>query len=541
MSSSSSEPHTNGGASQTESHPHASSPSSDGQVAREESVTSPLGGRMPYDDSDSDNDQPTVRDYTIVRAGVAPTLVSAHARMRAYGLNDPDEDRLIRVPYNAEFSSHLSSRIVDKFQKKLIDTDTRDSSSEEDSADSEGSFDVLPEIDENMWLSDKGDLRADVWVEARAGLYGYPEKITISDLNNAPKEMTIWCSRYQEPVAPEDDTHHYVLEENDESPLFKWYLANRKVKWTEEDIDPKEDIVEMRKSTQGGVSHGKVSDYEFEMVKYLLAFFAGADGMVNENLFKNVMSRFEDDKDMSLCFHWQMAMEDIHNLTYNRILKAYVPNPQERNTLANSITEIPVINKKMNWAVSWIRACESRPEALSCILIAFILVEDVQFSASFALISFLKKKGVLLELGKANELIIVDENNHVNLSVHALRRLYSHPPVDMVHQMAREVCQLEMEYTIAILEQRCTPDQKKHVIPTDFIGMKFLMLQYIRFKIDNSLFKMGYPPLDDFEEICATKGGIKKQPLYWMMSQGHPTKANFFETQHNPYGKLPQK
>ena len=49
-----------------------------------------------------------------------------------------------------------------------------------------------------------------------------------------------------------------------------------------------------------------------------------------------------------------MAMENIHSETYSLLIDQYLRNDeQEKARLFNAINTIPVVQKKANWAASW--------------------------------------------------------------------------------------------------------------------------------------------------------------------------------------------
>jgi ribonucleotide reductase beta subunit family protein with ferritin-like domain len=52
------------------------------------------------------------------------------------------------------------------------------------------------------------------------------------------------------------------------------------------------------------------------------------------------------------CFYgFQMMMENIHSETYSILIDSYINDAQEKEFLFNAIQNVPVINKKANWAM----------------------------------------------------------------------------------------------------------------------------------------------------------------------------------------------
>lgn len=76
--------------------------------------------------------------------------------------------------------------------------------------------------------------------------------------------------------------------------------------------------------------------------------------------------------------------------------------------LLNAIETLPCVKKKAEWAFKWIRhETATFPERV----IAFVAVEGIFFSGSFAAIFWLKKRGLMPGLSFSNELISRDEVN----------------------------------------------------------------------------------------------------------------------------------
>jgi len=51
-----------------------------------------------------------------------------------------------------------------------------------------------------------------------------------------------------------------------------------------------------------------------------------------------------------------MMMENIHSETYSLLIDTYIQDAEEKNFLFHAIQNIPVINKKAEWALKWIHS-----------------------------------------------------------------------------------------------------------------------------------------------------------------------------------------
>lgn len=93
-------------------------------------------------------------------------------------------------------------------------------------------------------------------------------------------------------------------------------------------------------------------------------------------------------------------MESIHSEMYSLLIDTYIKNDEEKNLLFNAIENNPSVKKKAEWALKWIES-DSFVERL----VAFAVVEGIFFSASFASIFYMKKRGLMPGLTFSNELI----------------------------------------------------------------------------------------------------------------------------------------
>ena len=97
----------------------------------------------------------------------------------------------------------------------------------------------------------------------------------------------------------------------------------------------------------------KLNQNEQHFIKNILAFFAGSDGIVLENLGINFLKEVQVPE--ARCFYgFQMAMENIHSETYSLLIDTYIKDDAEKARLFNAITTIPCVAKKARWAQKWI-------------------------------------------------------------------------------------------------------------------------------------------------------------------------------------------
>jgi len=284
-----------------------------------------------------------------------------------------------------------------------------------------------------------------------------------------------------------------------EQHLYKMYKQSVASFWTPEEIQFSKD----------GEDWAKLSPEEKHFIKHVLAFFAGSDGIVQENL----ASRFQREVDsqvVKLFYSFQNAMEGIHAETYSLLIDTYVKDKDEQDHLFGAIDTIPCIKKKADWAVKWIESHSN----FATRLVAFACVEGIFFSGAFCSIYWLKKRGLMPGLTFSNELISRDEGLHTLFAVALYGTLGTQLAPAVIQDIIREAVSIEQEFITEAL-------------PCSLIGMNAkLMRQYIEFVADRLLVQLGCEKVYrvtnpfDFMELISLEG-----------------KTNFFEKKVSEYSR----
>ena len=284
-----------------------------------------------------------------------------------------------------------------------------------------------------------------------------------------------------------------------EEDLYKLYKKAVASFWTVEEIDFSKDKDDWN----------KLNDNEQYFIKHVLAFFAGSDGIVQENL----ASRFQKDVQSPvarLFYAIQNAMEGIHSETYSLLIDQYVKDKDEQLKYFRAIDKIPAIRKKALWAIEWIES----PKDYATRLLAFACVEGIFFSGSFCAIYWVKKRGLLPGLTFSNELISRDEGLHTEFAIAMYHKLNNKLSRDKVEEIVESAVNYETEFITDAL-------------PCSLIGMNSKdMIQYIQFVADRLLIQLGYPKMYnvgnpfDFMDLISLEG-----------------KTNFFEKKVSEYSK----
>jgi ribonucleoside-diphosphate reductase subunit M2 len=278
------------------------------------------------------------------------------------------------------------------------------------------------------------------------------------------------------------------------------YKQSVAVFWTPDEIDFSKDQSDWAKLTAD----------EKHFIGRVLAFFAGSDGIVMENL----VTRFQGEVDsqvVKLFYSFQNAMEGIHSETYSLLIDTYVKDEDEKAKLFNAIETIPCIGKKAEWALNWMGSDKS----FATRLVGFACVEGIFFSGAFCSIFWLKKRGLLPGLTFSNELISRDEGLHTQFAVALFHTLNTKIFEDTVHEIIKQAVELEKEFICDAL-------------PCSLIGMNAKMMsQYIEFVADRLAVQLGTPKIFgahnpfDFMDLISLEG-----------------KTNFFEKKVSEYSRV---
>ena len=284
-----------------------------------------------------------------------------------------------------------------------------------------------------------------------------------------------------------------------EQHLYKMYKQSVASFWTPEEIQFSKD----------GEDWAKLSPDEKHFIKHVLAFFAGSDGIVQENL----ASRFQREVDsqvVKLFYSFQNAMEGIHAETYSLLIDTYVKDKEEQDHLFRAIETIPCIKKKADWAVEWIES-ESN---FATRLVAFACVEGIFFSGAFCSIYWLKKRGLMPGLTFSNELISRDEGLHTLFAVALYHTLPNKLNEETIVSILTEAVAIEKEFIVDAL-------------PCSLIGMNSkMMTEYIEFVADRLAVQLGCSKIYktanpfDFMDLISLEG-----------------KTNFFEKKVSEYSR----
>ena len=300
-----------------------------------------------------------------------------------------------------------------------------------------------------------------------------------------------------EPLLKEDD-NRYVMFPIKDLDVWKMYKKQEDLFWRVEEIDLSKDIKVWE----------TLNDDEKHFISMILAFFAASDGIVLENLGLRFMSEIQLAEARAF-YGLQIAMENIHSITYSTIIDTYIKDKDEKMKLFNALNEYPCIKKKADWAIKWINDKRSN---FATRLVAFAIVEGIFFSGAFCAIFWLKKRGILPGLCFSNELISRDEALHTEFAVLLHSKLEKPLKKNKIHEIIKEAVDIEIEFINEALSCR-------------LIGMnQILMQQYIEFVADRLSVQLGGDKIYE-----------SNNPFDWMEQISVERKTNFFEARVSEY------
>ena len=261
--------------------------------------------------------------------------------------------------------------------------------------------------------------------------------------------------------------NRFVLFPITHNEVWKRYKDAVATFWTPEEVDLGKDKTDWE----------KLNDNERHFIKNVLAFFAGSDGIVMENLGQRFMNDI-DIPEVRSFYSYQLFIENVHSEMYSLLIDTYISDEKEKTRLFNAIDTIPAVSKKAKWALKWIENTDS----FETRLVAFAAVEGIFFSGSFCSIYWLKNRGLMPGLTFSNELI------------------------------SKDAVEIEKEFITESL-------------PCSLIGMNAdLMKQYIEYCADRILVQLGH------EEIYNCTN-----PFSFMELISLRPKSNFFEVRVGEY------
>lgn len=295
-----------------------------------------------------------------------------------------------------------------------------------------------------------------------------------------------------------ENPNRYVLFPIQYLDIYQMYKKLISVRWIVEEVDLSKDVKDFE----------TLSDNEKHFLKRILGFFAGSDGIVNDNLVANFSNEVQIPEAKAF-YAEQMSNETVHSEQYALLIDTYIQDKQEKLEILRSITTQAYTAKKAEWALNWIKKKE---EPFATRLVAFAVIEGIFFSGAFCSIFYFKQRGVLPGLTLSNEFISRDEGLHTEFACLLYSKLETKLSKKKVYALFEEAVKIEKEFIIDAL-------------PCSLLGINSAsMSEYIEFVADRLLIQLGYKPHYK-----------TRNPFAWMENISLEGKDNFFEKKVSNY------
>ena len=310
-------------------------------------------------------------------------------------------------------------------------------------------------------------------------------------------------------VAPGDDRNRYMLFPIRYPRMWDMYKKQIAAFWTVEEVDLAQDHKDW----------AKLNDGERHFIEHVLAFFAGSDGIVNENLELHFSKEVAVIPEASAFYGFQRGVETIHANMYGVLIDAYIKDEAKKRRLFDGIRQVACVRQKAEWALRW--SGSDAPFLLR--LVAFACVEGIHFSGSFCAVFWLKSRGLMPGLCFSNELISRDEALHTEFAVELYNTLTS---ADAMKEPQPRLEQADVQRLVAEavdIERTFVTD----ALPVSLLGINAAsMVTYIEFVGDRLLALLGYDRLYG-----------ASNPFPFMNQCSLDVKTNFFERRAAEYCK----
>jgi ribonucleotide reductase beta subunit family protein with ferritin-like domain len=289
--------------------------------------------------------------------------------------------------------------------------------------------------------------------------------------------------------------------DNKYKTLWDIYKKYVEAFWTPEMVDFNQDQYDFQK-LDPNIQH---------FIKMVLAFFAGADSIVIENIDSNFTKITV--REALVAYSFQESIENIHGEVYADMLINIITNSVERDELINAFKTVPSIKQMIGWGRKWI----SSKRRLAFSMVAFTIFEGLMFSGAFASIYWLKKilgEDKMKGLVQSNNYIAKDEGMHTTFGFEIYKHIVHKLSNDEMYSIINEAVEISKSFTI-------------DAIKVELIGMNVkLMNKYIEYVADRILVGLGY------EKLYNTT--IPDQ-FQFMETIGFLNKDNFFERRSTDY------
>ena len=284
--------------------------------------------------------------------------------------------------------------------------------------------------------------------------------------------------------------------------IYKLYKKAYQCHWVPEEIKISDDVDHWR----------RLKDDEKRIIKFVLAFFASSDTLVNVNIAK----RFKEEIpiiEVGWFYDLQMHIENVHSLTYSVLLHAIIDDRAEIERLTTDMQKIPAISNM----IKYIEACIESDRPFAERVLRMACVEGIFFSGMFLFIYWIGQRGLMTGLVQSNELIARDEGLHTifALVLYTMIRPEMQLPADKIVVIFKEAVEIAMQF------------MKEAVSDTLPQLSQVNIRNYIQNHADGLLSLIDQPAI--YNSV---------NPFDFMKKKDMANRSNFFEVRSTEYGKV---
>lgn len=339
------------------------------------------------------------------------------------------------------------------------------------------------------------------------------EYLTFQAQYTMQEDGTVDVTVLKNATEEEVETTDYAFYPRKYHHLDKYYEKLRDSYWVPAEIDFSADREDWERLSKDAKNKNTL-----KFVEHILAFFAQADGIVNENLIDNFQRDTSDTKEAQSFYIMQAANELIHSETYGLQIETLIHNPLKKQRMYQAIRNYPSIKKISEWVFTYMNKERHILERI----LGFCCVEGILFTAAFCAIYWIKKMNIFRGLWKSNEFIARDEALHTEFGT----VLYHH-----YTSFVKKYEPLSDAKIIEIIRSAVETSENfvRDALMVDLIGMSAEdMIKYVK-STANSLGR-SFGLKEKIYEV--------DNPFDWMAVISLPNKTNFFEDEVSEYSKI---
>ena len=314
----------------------------------------------------------------------------------------------------------------------------------------------------------------------------------------------------------------YNLREYEDPEAWEYYMDQLAQRW-----DPEEIVLASDKD-----QFNSLEDRYKTLVKDLVAFFAPGDGIVCEQIdhLKAESKVFAQRAFLGE----QFSIEVVHARAYKAIIETFFPN-REAEEIYQMVDTLPCVKEKADFVTHYM---EAKTLPLGVRYVSAAVSEGVFFVSLFAIIFYLKKKGLLSNFCFLNEQVAKDEKLHRDYDMMMAKRLLTPEDYPLVEKIVRDGIEIETRHIEYILRDSIDTPELDGLGGITVDNMK----RYIAKLGDDIMIGCGLPRTFTYpSNRPPVEGRLEEYSPAWMSVASMSRKTNFYEGIVGNYATISKK